>query len=166
MLTFLEDDFMKVLSSSKGIGGQLTGFRKLVGESNKITFIGSPGFCSPFAELMGYVLRGTDQKMAFISNLEFDSAKSVVSTSDGMQFGEITDAHADTAVILGGLAMPKIGIDPKAMHEMVERVFEGAERKLIIGVCFQSIFQEQKWTEHIDFDYIIDADLSVDVIEM
>jgi hypothetical protein len=49
---------------------------------------------------------------------------------------------------------------------MVERVFEGAERKLIIGVCFQSIFQEQKWTEHIDFDYIVDADLSVDVIEM
>ncbi|HJH32062.1 MAG TPA: DUF2124 domain-containing protein [Methanosarcinaceae archaeon] len=157
---------MKVLNSSKGIGGQLTGFRQLVGESKKITFIGSPGFCSPFAELMAYVLRGTEVKMAFVSNLDFDSAKSIVSTSDGMQFGEITDAHADTVIILGGLAMPKIGIDPKGMNEMIERVFEGAGRKLIIGVCFQSIFKEQKWTEQIDFDYIVDSDLSVDVIEM
>lgn len=157
---------MKILNSSKGIGGQLTGFRQLVGESKKITFIGSPGFCSPFAELMAYVLRGTEIEMAFISNLNFDSAKSMVSTSDGMQFGEITDAHADTVVILGGLAMPKIGIDANAMNEMIGRVFEGAERKLTIGVCFQSIFQEQKWIEQIDFDYIVDSDLSVDVIEM
>ncbi|MGP8321414.1 MAG: DUF2124 family protein [Methanosarcinaceae archaeon] len=157
---------MKILNSSKGIGGQLTGFRQLVGESKKITFIGTPGFCSPFAELMAYVLRGTEIEMTFVSNLEFDSAKSIVSTSDGMQFGEITDAHADTVVILGGLAMPKIGIDPKAMNKMIERVFEKDGQKLIIGVCFQSIFQEQKWTEQIDFDYIIDSDLSVDVIEI
>ena len=157
---------MKVLSSSKGIGGQLTGFRQLVGESNKITFIGTPGFCSPFAELMGYVLRGTDKKMAFIPNLDFDSAKSIVSTSHGMQLGETTDAHADTVVLLGGLALPKMGIDPKDMSEMVGRVLEGGDRKLIIGVCFQSIFQEQRWTEYIDFDYIVDSDLSVDVIEM
>ena len=157
---------MKVLSSSKGIGGQLTGFRQLVGESNKITFIGTPGFCSPFAELMGYVLRGTDKKMAFIPNLDFESAKSVVSTSHGMQLGESTDAHAGTVVLLGGLAIPKIGIDVKDMGEMVERTLEGAGQKLTIGVCFQSIFQEQKWTEYIDFDYIVDSDLSVDVIEM
>lgn len=166
MLSFFENNLMTVLSSSKGIGGQLTGFRQLVGESNKITFIGTPGFCSPFAELMGYVLRGTEKKMTFIPNLEFDSAKSIVPTSHGMQLGESTDAHADTVVLLGGLAIPKMGIDPKDMNEMIGRVLEGADRKLIIGVCFQSIFQEQKWMEYIDFDYIVDSDLSVDVIEM
>lgn len=157
---------MKTLNNSKGIGGLLTGFRQLVGESNKITFIGTPGFCSPFAQLMAYVLRGTDKKITFIPNLEFDSARSVVPTSHGMQLGETTDAHADTVVLLGGLAIPKIGIDPKTMSEMVARVLENAKQKLIIGICFQSIFEEQKWTEHINFDYIVDSDLSVDVIEM
>ena len=43
---------MEVLNSSKGLGGQLADFRKLVEGSKKISFIGTPGFCTPFAELM------------------------------------------------------------------------------------------------------------------
>jgi len=157
---------MKVLNSSKGVGGILAGFRGLIGDSKKITFIGTPGFCTPFAELMGYVLRGTDKELTFISNLNFDDAKSIISTGDGMQLGEVTDPHADTVILLGGVAMPKMGVDPDVMNDMILRVLERSERKLIIGVCFQSVFQEQKWTDHIEFDYIVDSDLSVDVIEI
>ncbi|MBN1134129.1 MAG: DUF2124 domain-containing protein [Methanosarcinaceae archaeon] len=157
---------MKILNSSKGVGGILAGFRGLVDDSKKITFIGTPGFCTPFAELMGFVLRGSGKELTFISNLNFNDAKTIISTGDGMQLGKVTDPHADTVVLLGGVAMPKMGIDPEAMNEMILQVFEGSERKLVIGVCFQSVFQEQKWTDKIDFDYIIDSDLSVDLIEM
>ncbi|MBN2488983.1 MAG: DUF2124 domain-containing protein [Methanosarcinaceae archaeon] len=157
---------MKILNSSKGVGGILGGFRGLVGDSKKITFIGTPGFCTPFAELMGFVLRGSGKDMVFISSLNFDDAKTIISTTDGMQLGEVTDPHADTVVLLGGVAMPKMGIDPEAMNEMISRVLEGSERKLVIGVCFQSVFQEQKWTDKINFDYIVDSDLSVDLIEI
>ncbi|MCG7852596.1 MAG: DUF2124 domain-containing protein [Methanosarcinaceae archaeon] len=157
---------MKILNSSKGVGGILGGFRGLVGDSKKITFIGTPGFCTPFAELMGFVLRGSGKELTFISNLNFNVAKTMISKEDGMQLGKVTDPHADTVVLLGGVAMPKMAIDPEAMNKMILQVLEGSERKLVIGVCFQSVFQEQKWTDKIDFDYIVDSDLSVDLIEI
>ncbi|WP_407356267.1 DUF2124 family protein [Methanolobus sp. WCC5] len=157
---------MKIISTSKGIGGQLTEFRKLVESSEKITFVGTAGFCTPFAELMAFVLRKTDKQMKFMPDLKFEDARSIVSTPHGMQIGEPTAPHADTVVLLGGLAMPKTGIDVAAMKEMADRIVDGSENKLIIGVCFQSVFQEMKWTEFIDFDYIIDADLTNQVLEI
>ncbi len=154
---------MNIISTSKGIGGQLTEFRKLVKESQRITFIGTVGFCTPFAELMAFVLRGTDKKMVFLPNLQSEKARMIVSSSQGMQLGDITDPSADTVVLLGGLAMPKIGVEPEKMKELIDALLQEAEKKLVIGVCFQSMFMEQKWPELIDFDYIIDADLTNEV---
>ncbi|WP_094228345.1 DUF2124 domain-containing protein [Methanolobus psychrotolerans] len=151
---------MEIISTSKGIGGQLTEFRKLVNDSKRITFIGTVGFCTPFAELMAFVLRKMDKQMAFMPDLSFEKARSIISTPHGMQLGESADPHADTIVLLGGLAMPKTGTEVAAMKEMADRILDGSENKLIIGVCFQSVFQKMKWTESIDFDYIIDADLT------
>ena len=157
---------MKVLNSSKGLGGQLADFRKLVEGSEKISFIGTPGFCTPFAELMSYVLRNSGKELAFVSNLDTSVARSITMKDLGMQLGDEVDPSADTIVLMGGLAIPKMGIDPKAINEVVEKLLEGAENKLIIGFCFQSVFQEQKWPEYIDFDYILDSDLSVTVMEV
>ncbi|MFP4655885.1 MAG: DUF2124 family protein [Methanohalobium sp.] len=157
---------MKVLKTTKGIGGQLTGFRELVKESDNITFIGSPGFCTPFAELLAFVIRGTGKGMAFIPGLKYENAKSIVAAEDGMQLGEKIDPNADTVVLLGGVAMPKMGIDPADMNDMVTKTLENSENKLIIGVCFQSVFQEQEWDNYIDFDYIIDSDLTNSTIEV
>ena len=154
---------MNIISTSKGIGGQLTEFRKLVKESQRITFIGTVGFCTPFAELMAFVLRGTDKEMVFLPNLQSEKARMIVSSSQGMQLGDITDPSADTIVLLGGLAMPKIGVEPEKMKELIDALLQEAEKKLVIGVCFQSMFMEQKWPELIDFDYIIDADLTNEV---
>lgn len=154
---------MDIMSTSKGIGGQLTEFRKLVKESQRITFIGTVGFCTPFAELMAFVLRGTDKQMVFLPNLQSDEARIIVSSSQGMQLGDIADPSADTVVLLGGLAMPKIGVEPEKMKELVDGLLQEAEKKLVIGVCFQSMFMDQKWPELIDFDYIIDADLTNEV---
>jgi hypothetical protein len=151
---------MKTLSTSKGIGGQLTDFRKLVRESSVIAFIGTAGFCTPFAELMAFVIRDTGKDMKFIPGLVLGDARSIVSTACGMQLGGPVDFHADTVILLGGLAMPKIGVEPAEAKVAVDSILEGSGKKLIIGVCFQSIFHTQKWPDTIDFDFIIDADLT------
>ena len=80
---------MKILNSSKGVGGILGGFRGLVGDSKKITFIGTPGFCTPFAELMGFVLRGSGKELTFISNLNFNAAKTMIYTLLSFRFTAI-----------------------------------------------------------------------------
>jgi hypothetical protein len=154
---------MPIINTSQGVGGILNSFKSLMDGVEKITFVGTPGFCTPFAELLGFVVR--DRKLVFIPNLDFEKARSVSMAPEGMQLGELADAHADAVVLLGGLAMPKIGVSSEKAGEIAEKVLEGSEKRKIIGVCFQSMFIQQKWDEVINFDYIINADLAVDVLE-
>lgn len=150
---------MKIINTSEGINGQLTTFRGLVKDSKSIAFIGSAGFCTPFAELMAYVVREKIMDMKFIPGIRLADTRSVIATPLGMQLGEAVDYHADTVVLFGGLAMPKIGEDAAKVNEIIAKVQEGAENKLVIGICFQSIFQKQEWTKVIGFNNIINSDL-------
>jgi len=154
---------MKEISTSSGLGGILNAFREITKESKRITFVGTPGFCTPFAELIAYPIRDAGKEMAFVANLGFDDAKRIVFTSHGMQLAENVDAAADTVVILGGLAMPKISVDVNTLNSMIERIL--GEGGLIIGVCFMSIFEQTGWYDAIDFDYVIDTHTSVKVLE-
>ena len=79
---------MQVTNTSQGVGGILNSFKGLIEAAEKITFVGTPGFCTPFAELLSYVAR--DKKLAFVPNLDFDKARSIVMTPEGMQLGELT----------------------------------------------------------------------------
>jgi hypothetical protein len=153
-----------LINTSQGVGGILNSFRGLVEGAEKIIFVGTPGFCTPFAELLGFVVR--DRELAFISSQDFEKARSIFMDCEGMQLGEITDAHADAVILLGGLAMPKIGISPEKAKEVASKILEGSVKGKIIGVCFQSAFMQQKWDEIINFDYIINADLAVEVLEV
>jgi len=155
--------FIPIINTSQGVGGILNSFKGLMNGVEKITFVGTPGFCTPFAELLGFVVR--DRKLVFIPNMDFEKARSISMTPEGMQLGEPTDAHADAVVLLGGLAMPKIGSGPEKAKEIVKKVLDGSEKQKIIGVCFQSMFMQQKWDEVINFDYIINAELAVEVLE-
>jgi len=155
---------MNVINTGQGVGGILNNFRGLVKDSEKITFVGTPGFCTPFAELIGFVVR--NKELAFVPNLDFESAKTLSMTKQGMQLGDSTDPSADTVVLLGGLAMPKIGVKAEEANGLVGKVLEGKENGKIIGVCFQSMFMQQKWEEVISFDYIINADLNIKVMEV
>jgi len=141
---------MKEISTSSGLGGILNAFRDITKESKRITFVGTPGFCTPFAELIAYPIRDAGKEMAFVANLGFDDAKRIVFTSHGMQLAENVDAAADTVVILGGLAMPKISVDVNALNSMIERIL--GDGGLTIGVCFMSIFELAGWYDVIDFD--------------
>jgi len=153
-----------IITTSQGVGGILNSFRGLVEGAERITFVGTPGFCTPFAELLGFVVR--DRELAFVSSLDFEKARSVFMTYEGMQLGELTDAHADVVVLLGGLAMPKIGISPEKANKVAGKILEGSAKGKVIGVCFQSMFMQQKWDEVINFDYIINSDLEVEVLEI
>ncbi len=155
---------MSIINTSQGVGGILNNFRDLAEGAEKITFLGTPGFCTPFAELLSFVVR--DKKLAFIPNLDFEKARSIHMTPEGMQLGELTDAHADLIVLLGGLAMPKTGIHPEKANEIASKVLENSEKKRIIGLCFQSMFMQQKWDKIINFDHVINADLAVEVLEI
>ncbi|RLG26784.1 DUF2124 domain-containing protein [Methanosarcinales archaeon] len=146
---------MKFVSKKDALSGVLNPFRELVKDSKKITFIGSVGFCTPFAELMAYVIRGTKKKMVYVAGLDSEHAREIISGTHGMQLGEETDAHADTIVVLGGLAMPKIGVDATDMKKLIEELTGGDG--LIIGVCFMGIFERSGWYEHINFDYVLNS---------
>lgn len=150
---------MKFVSASRGIGGQLAAFRELVKESQSIVFIGSPGFCTPFAELLAYGLRGSGKRMTFVPNTDSANARSIFAVPQGMQLGNSVVPEGDTVVLLGGLAMPKIGSTANEIKSFVENLPARSQKKLVIGVCFQSVFEREGWTNIIDFDYIIDSDL-------
>ncbi|WP_406661532.1 DUF2124 domain-containing protein [Methanolobus sp. ZRKC3] len=158
---------MEVVNTSKGIGGQLNDFRKLVTDSQRIVFFGSAGFCTPFAELLAFVLRNTDKELIFVPGNRLDAAKLIVPTENGMQLGDaVSSVKADTVVLLGGLSMPKIGVEPKIMKETVEEVLNGSDTKLIMGVCFQSMLLNEEWLDAINFDYVIDSDLTNELKEI
>lgn len=155
---------MQVSNTSKGVGGILNSFKGLIEGAEKITFVGTPGFCTPFAELLGFVAR--DRELAFVPNLDFEKARSIVMTPEGMQLGELTDAHADVVVLLGGLSMPKSGICSENAKELASKVLEHSGKAKVIGLCFQSMLTQQKWDETINFDFILDADISVQVLKV
>ena len=152
---------MEPIDKASGIGGMLTAFRKLVRGSKKITFIGCPGWCNPFAELLGYVLRDAGKEMVFIPNLRKDMAVSVEMTVYGMQLGNNADPSSDTVVLLGGLAMPKMEVDVNGLKKMIDEVTDGHPDRKILGACIGGVFQKAGWDKLIDFDYLMDADMEV-----
>ena len=139
-------------------------FRNITKDSKKITFIGTPGFCTPFAEILAYVIRDMNQELAFISNISVNKAKTIISTPHGMQLGDDTNPSADTIVLLGGLAIPKMNIDVNDVKNVIEEISESRDRK-VIGVCFMSMFQETGWINIIKFDYLLDSYMKITSME-
>ena len=67
--------FMEKLQDIKGLGGMLNGFRDLVKDDQKIMFVGSPGFCTPFALFLGYPVR--EKELAFVPGLDKEKARKI-----------------------------------------------------------------------------------------
>ena len=148
---------MEKVQDVKGLGGMLNGFRDLVKDAGKITFVGSPGFCTPFALFLGYPVR--EKEMAFVPGLKAEKARKIVSSEYGLELGEATGADADVLVILGGMAMPKIGVKPEEMRAFLA----GAKYKKLIGVCFMGIFEKAGWCQALKFDYVMNLIIEGDV---
>lgn len=142
----------------KGLNGQLVTFKKEVGDAEKITFIGSPSVCTPFAEFLSYVV--WDKENHFIPLLDIGDCHQFESKSYAMVLkDEVSDPHgSDVVVLLGGLSMPKYDIDTDELNALVDEIIKEDGR--IIGVCFMDMFTNADWLDKVDFDLIIDGTLT------
>lgn len=144
---------MEKIQDINGLGGMLNGFRDLVADDKKIAFVGSAGFCTPFALFLGYPVR--EKELVFLPGLALDKARRIVPTEYGMELGGPASADADVVVILGGMAMPKIGVSPEEMKKFLEMM----SYKKLIGVCFMSIFERSGWCQILPFQYVMNINL-------
>lgn len=142
----------------KGLNGQLVTFKKEVGDASKITFIGSPGVCTPFAEFMAYAVR--DKETHFIPLLDIDDCHEFELKSYGMVLKEeISNPHdSDIVVLLGGLSMPKYDVDTVELNSLIGEILKDDGQ--IIGVCFMDMFTKADWLDKVEFDCIIDGTLT------
>ena len=141
----------------KGLNGQLKAFRKEVGDAQKITFIGSPGVCTPFAEFAAYSVR--DRTTSFIPLLDIDECHQFESKPYAMVLNDaIADPHeSDIVVLLGGLAMPKYDVDTDELNNLIDEILTDDGK--IIGFGFMDMFTKAGWLDKVNFDCIIDGTL-------
>lgn len=141
----------------KGLNGQLVTFKKEVGDAQKITFVGSPGVCTPFAEFLAYSVR--DKETCFIPLLDIGECHEFENKSYAMVLkDELYDPHnSDVVVLLGGLSMPKYDVDTNELMVLVNEILKDDGK--LMGVCFMNMFEKAGWLEKIDFDCVVDGTL-------
>ena len=147
---------MKKISEFTGITENLLAFREEVKDAEKITFIGMPGVCSPFALLFAYIVK--EKESVFITGTDIKSARKLELTDQGMEFGESANPNADVVAILGGLAMPKTNIKPDEVNKVIKNVLKKDGK--LIGLCYMDIFREYDWDQKLNFDCIINGTLN------
>lgn len=147
---------MRKDSEFTGITENLLAFREEVKDAKKITFIGMPGVCSPFALLFAFVVK--EKESIFITGTDLTSAKKIIPSDQGMQFGELADPHADVVALLGGLAMPKSKVKAEDIQKILDVVLE--DNGKLMGLCYMDVFRESGWHEILDFDCIINGTLT------
>ena len=142
----------------KGINGQIVAFKNAVGDAQKITFMGSPSVCTPFAALMAYAVR--DKENHFISFIDVETCHEFELKPWGMSLKEdVSDPHdSDVVVLLGGLSMPKADIDTDELNSVVDEILKDDGK--LVGLCFMDMFTKAGWLEKVDFDLIIDGTLT------
>ena len=142
----------------KGINGQIVTFKKEVGDAEKITFVGSPGVCTPFAELLAYAVR--DKETHFIPLLDADDCHQFEAKSYAMVLkDEVSDPkESDVVVLLGGLSMAKYDVDTEDVKDLVADILK--DDGILMGVGFMDMFAKAGGLEKIDFACVIDGTLT------
>ncbi|MBP2133820.1 hypothetical protein J2128_001774 [Methanomicrobium sp. W14] len=150
---------MKNTETLKGVPGILRSFKKYVEEqklpeNSQIVFYGCPGTCQPFAELISYALRKLPVKTAFVPFLNEKDAREIkIIDGIGAQMTEKAEKLAPAVIVLmGGLAMQNVPVSADDALKTISKY--NAKRA---GICFMSIFEEEKWAEKLDFDIMIDT---------
>lgn len=150
---------MENVDRKKGIAGLAGLFKKSVADlpsGSKIAFAGSIGSCLPMAELLAFAVRKQNLDIYYIPLTDPAKARSMQWT-EGLGFTTSQDKtnlqHVDVLVIMGGLAMPKIGCPV----EDVEKLAEHLGSPQLIGVGFMDVLENSGWTERLPFDFVIDG---------
>ena len=149
---------METISEFKGLNGNIVAFKEAVGDVEKVTFLGTPGVCTPFAALFSYAIR--DKESHFISGTDIDKCHQFEFKPYGMQLNEeVSDPQeSDAVVLLGGLTMPKANTDVDELNETISEILK--EDGKIIGVGYMDMFTKAGWQDKVDFDCIVDGTLT------
>lgn len=141
----------------KGLNGLLTIFQKETYGASKITFIGSPGLCTPFAEFLSFGVN--DKETHFLPLLNLDDCHEFELKSYGMSLkDEVSNPRdSDIVVLMGGLAIPDYNVDSDELNDLIGDILKDDGK--IIGVCFMNMFAESGWLDKFNFDSIIDGTL-------
>ena len=149
---------METISEFKGLNGNIVAFKEAVGDVEKVTFLGTPGVCTPFAALFSYAIR--DKESHFISGTNIDKCHQFECKPYGMQLNEeVSDPHdSDAVILLGGLTMPKANTDVDELNETIAEILKDDGK--IIGVGYMDMFTKAGWLDKVDFDCIVDGTLT------
>ena len=149
---------METISEFKGLNGNIVAFKEAVGDVEKVTFLGTPGVCTPFAALFSYAIR--DKESHFISGTDIDKCHQFEFKPYGMQLNEeVSDPQeSDAVVLLGGLTMPKANTDVDELNETISEILK--EDGKIIGVGYMDMFTKAGWLDKVDFDCIVAGTLT------
>ena len=150
---------MEKIKEFKGLTGNLLAFKEEVANADKVTFVGMPGVCTPFAELFAYAIR--DKESIFITGKDIESAKKLELKPEGMQLTVSADPEAEVVAILGGLSMPKSNISAEEIQELVDKILKKDGK--LVGLCYMDMFKKAEWDKKLDFDCIIDGTLTGNV---
>lgn len=150
----------KIESEAKGITGFLRSFKQIVDdidkekEIKKIVFTGNKFTCTPFVELLTYVIRSMGKEIIYVPAINLDDPYKVSLSGVDCDFVKGGDPYnPELVVIMGGLAMPG-GPEIPSVEKFLEKI--GNKDKKVIGVCFMSIFEKSEWCKVIPFDYMVD----------
>ena len=150
----------KIDSESKGITGFLRSFKQIVEEIDKekeikkIVFTGNKFTCTPFVELLTYVIRSMNKEIIYVPAINLDDPYKVVLSNVDCDFVKGGDPYnPDLVILMGGLAMPG-GPEIPSVGKFLEKI--GNKDKRVIGICFMSIFEKSGWCDIIPFDHMID----------
>lgn len=144
-------------NNMQGLNGLLEIFKKESADASKITFIGSPGLCTPFSEFLAYGIQ--DKETHFIPFLELDNARQFELRSYGMALSDENSdpKNSDIVVLMGGLSMPDFNVDVEELKSLIPKILKKDGR--VLGVCFMDMFSSAGWLDKIDFDCMIDGTL-------
>ncbi len=151
-----------LIDTTRGVSGISRPFKAFLetltlGEDDLVLYIGLPGVCTPFIELLSYAIRTLNLKQIFAPNCQADRAKNIVSVQDvGVQFGDAAQTKkASVIVVLGGLAMP---ISPIKLDDVARFLDQWLlPDGKVVGVSFMGMFDQVGWTSTLPFDHVIDA---------
>jgi hypothetical protein len=151
-----------IIDTSKGVSGISRLFKGIIEQiglqdEDNIIYVGLPGVCTPFIELLAYAIRKLEINQVFVPNLDLSLAKTVVPIENiGIQFGDpVKIEKAKVVVVLGGLAMPISPVGREEVSSFLQSVLlpEGT----VIGVSCMNMFEQVGWTSQLPFDFWIDA---------
>ncbi len=146
----------------KGVPGILRPFREFIeglglASGEQVVYCGVPGTCTPFVELLAFAIRSLPVAQVFVPGVDESRARRLeLVPALGMQGGEAAgELHPRVIVVMGGLSMENSGVS----HEAVTAFLDRYPTAMIVGVCFQQMFEKAGWCDHLPFDLLIDANI-------